>query len=148
MVRTVVIQLVLFLLPFLAYAIYRLIVSDAQAEGRKTWPITILFSLGLALTFSGWIATILLQDKTPRNVCWEPARNEGGVIIPARQVPCERDLSRVGAPASRDPGGNAPGASDPVGPLPGDEDPQLLTPEEGEPVLLPSEDDESAPGGG
>lgn len=138
MVRTVIIQLVLFILPFLAYAIYRLIVSDAQAEGRKTWPITILFSLGLVLTFGGWIATILLQDKTPRNVCWEPARNENGVIIPARQVPCERDLSRVGAPARRDP----------AGPLPGEEDPQLLAPEEGDPVPLPPEDDASTPGGG
>lgn len=148
MVRTVFIQLVLFLLPFTAYAIYRLIVSDAQADGRKTWPISILFGLGLALALAGWVVTIALQDKAPANMCWEPARNENGVIIPKRQVPCERDLSRVGIPASRDPGGEAQGASDPVPPLPGDADPQILTPEEGEPVLRESAEDDGIPGGG
>lgn len=106
MARTVVIQLILFLLPFLAYAVYRLLVTDAEAEGRKTWPINLLFGVGFVLALAGW-AFMASQETKERNLCVEPPRYENGVLIPQRMVPCERDLTRVGAPTTETPG-NAP----------------------------------------
>ena len=103
MARTVVIQLILFLLPFLAYAIYRLLVTDAEADGRKTWPINLLFGAGALLTLAGW-AFMASQETKERNLCIEPPRYENGVLIPQRTVPCERDLTRVGAPKTDTPG--------------------------------------------
>lgn len=98
MARTIVIQLTLFLLPFLGYAFYRLLLSDAEADGRKTWPISLLFGLGAALMLGGFAYLALTEERSP-NMCHEPARYENGEIIPARSFPCERDLTNVGAPA-------------------------------------------------
>lgn len=98
MARTIVIQLVLFLLPFLGYAFYRLLLSDAQSEGRKTWPISMLFGAGAALALAGFIYLALSEERSP-NMCHEPARYEDGELIPARSFPCERDMTTVGAPA-------------------------------------------------
>lgn len=115
LVRTVAIQLVLFLLPFVAYAIYRLLVTDAQSEGRKTWPINALFAIGAVLALSGW-TYLALNNGDSRGSCVEPARVEDGVIIPAKTVPCERDLRGVGRPNTDSPGRAAQGVSDPEGP--------------------------------
>lgn len=103
MARTVVIQLILFVLPFLAYAIYRLLVTDAEADGRKTWPINLLFGAGALLTLAGW-AFMASRETKERDLCIEPPRYEDGVLIPQRTVPCERDLTRVGAPKTDTPG--------------------------------------------
>lgn len=109
MARTIVIQLILFLLPFLGYAFYRMLLSDAQAEGRKTWPISALFGAGAVLAISGFVFLALNEERMP-DMCHQPARYENGELIPARSVPCERDMTKVGAPA-RDrtgPSQNAP----------------------------------------
>lgn len=98
MARTIVIQLILFLLPFLGYAFYRMLLSDAQAEGRKTWPISALFGAGAALAIAGFVILALNEERSP-NMCYEPARMEDGELIPARSFPCERDLTTVGAPS-------------------------------------------------
>ena len=110
MARTIVIQLVLFLLPFLGYAFYRLLLSDAQADGRKTWPIRVLFGAGAALAVTGFVYLALTEERSP-NMCHEPARYEDGELIPARSFPCERDLTTVGAPAG-DTSGPAESASE------------------------------------
>ena len=120
MVRTVVIQLILFLLPFLAYAIYRLLLTDAEEDGRKTWPINALFGAGAVLAVTGWVAMALNSPSNPE-LCYEPPRTENGVVIPARSYPCERDLSTVGIQAGSPPEG-AEGVSDPESPA--------LTPQE------------------
>ncbi|MEM1104967.1 MAG: hypothetical protein AAGH87_01145 [Pseudomonadota bacterium] len=98
MARTLVIQLTLFLLPFLGYAFYRLLLSDAQTDGRKTWPIRVLFASGAALMAAGFAYLALSEERSP-NLCHEPARYVDGVLVQARSVPCERDLTNVGAPA-------------------------------------------------
>lgn len=119
MVRTVVVQLILFLLPFLAYAIYRLLVTDAEQEGRKTWPISILFGAGAFLFVVGWAAMWFNDEKDP-NLCFEPGferdRFIDGELVPARQIPCERDFRNVGAPTT-----DAPSAPRPVVPETPDE---------------------------
>ncbi|MCI4644700.1 MAG: hypothetical protein MRY64_07960 [Hyphomonadaceae bacterium] len=114
MARTVVIQLILFLLPFLAYAIYRLLITDAEADGRPAWPIRVLFGVGAALTLAGW-AFKASQETKERDLCIEPPRYEDGVLIPQRTVPCERDLTRVGAPVTETPGEAAVEDTPPAG---------------------------------
>ena len=121
MARQIVISLVLFTLPFILYGIYRLLVTDAEVDGRKTWPINLLFGSGVVLAIAGYgvMLSIALTTERERDVCYEPARFEDGVLIPAKTVPCEKDLTGVGMPAREDPGGKAQGVSRPPEPAPG-----------------------------
>ena len=52
-------QLVLFTLPFILFGVYRLAIAEAEQEGRKPWPIRLLFGVGLALAGLG-VATLVL----------------------------------------------------------------------------------------
>lgn len=121
MARQFVISFVLFTLPFILYGIYRLLVTDAEVRGRKTWPLNLLFGSGIALAFVGYgvMLVMALTTERDRNTCYEPARFEDGVLIPARTVPCEKDLTGVGMPAREDPGGQASGVSGTPEPAPG-----------------------------
>lgn len=100
MAYRILIQLFFFLLPFLAYGLYRLLVADAEADGRKAWPVHVLFALGAALTAGVYVFFVVNEPKQ-RGLCYEPARFEDGELIPGRQVPCEQDVSRVGLPGER-----------------------------------------------
>ncbi|MEO0467111.1 MAG: hypothetical protein AAF216_11265 [Pseudomonadota bacterium] len=111
MVRTVIVQLILFLLPFLGYAIYRLLLSDAEADGRKTWPINALFGAGVVLALTGWTVKAL-TGPGDSELCYDPPRIVDGEVIPARSYPCDRDLSSVGIQTGNPPEG-AEGVSDP-----------------------------------
>ncbi len=105
MARQTIISILLFVLPFILYGIYRLLVSDAKHDGRKTWPINVLFGSGVALALLGYgvMLTHALTSERDRDVCYEAARFENGVLIPAREVPCTKDLSNVGKPADEIP---------------------------------------------
>lgn len=117
MAYRILLQVLIFLAPFLMYGLYRLLMADAQAEGRKTWPIRTLFGIGAVLTIAFWLFLVLREEKS-REICYEPERFVDGVLVPPRQVPCERDLTTLGEPLKEDPGGQASG----VGPdrRPGD----------------------------
>jgi hypothetical protein len=120
-------EIVLFALPFLAYGIWRLATHEAVEEGRKPWPITILFAAGAVLAVLAWVILVLV-DRGGSETCIQRAYYEDGRVIPAREVPCEKRRQDVGLPASRDPGGKASGlgGSDPAGPnvAPGPLDPE------------------------
>ncbi len=109
-------ELVLFLSPFAAFGIYRLARQEAIEEGRKPWPITILFGAGAVLAVLAWVVLILL-DRGSGETCIERARFENGRVIPAQEVPCPKDRSHLGEAASSDPGGraNGLGGADPAG---------------------------------
>lgn len=109
----IAIQLVFFLLPFIAFGLYVLATTDAEREGRRKWPIQALFLTGLALTTAVWFFKIFTENNE-RNLCIEPPRSENGQIIPARTYPCERDAN-FGAPTTDAPGTAASGVSDPKG---------------------------------
>lgn len=126
MTYRIVFQLVLFLLPFLAYGIWRLAKQEAIEEGRKPWPITILFATGAALAVLAWIVLVFV-DRGGKETCIQRAYFEDGRVVPAREVPCEKRRDDLGLPASRDPGSRAQGlgGADPAGPnvAPGPLDP-------------------------
>ncbi|GAB5457114.1 MAG: hypothetical protein Hens3KO_01440 [Henriciella sp.] len=117
MATRVVFQLVLFLLPFFLFGIYRIAIAEAKQDGRKPWPIKWLFGIGLVLAVGSWLAFIFL-DRGGRDECYRPARMENGVMIPGETYVCDRDLTQIGVPPTDDPGGVATGVGEanPAGP--------------------------------
>ncbi|KCZ90621.1 DUF6111 family protein [Hyphomonas johnsonii] len=102
-----------FSIPFVLFGIYLLATASAEEEGRRKWPIQILFLCGLGLATAAWLVLILMEKKE-RDVCHEPARFENGKIIPARDYPCEQNVKDVGVPLRRDPGVVPKGVEGPV----------------------------------
>jgi len=125
----IIFQIVLFLLPFFAYGVWRLARQEAIEEGRKPWPITILFATGAGLAVLAWIVLIFV-DRGGRDMCIQRSYTdpETGRIVAAQEVPCEKRRDELGLPASRDPGSRAPGlgGTDPARP---NEPPGPLDPE-------------------
>jgi hypothetical protein len=107
-----VFELFIFSIPFLVFGLYVLVTTNAEVEGRRKWPIQILFLMGLVLATAVWFILILLEKKE-RDVCHEPARFENGEIIPARDYQCEQNVRDVGVPLNRDPGVVPQGADGP-----------------------------------
>ncbi len=104
MATRIVFQLVFFLLPFIAFGLYRMAIAEAVQEGRKPWPIRGLFGLGLALAVGSWLVLILM-DRTAGTYCYTPSQLVDGRIVPGERYACERDLTQIGVPRSTDPGG-------------------------------------------
>ncbi|MEM8616356.1 MAG: hypothetical protein AAGF20_05415 [Pseudomonadota bacterium] len=108
----VLLQLALFALPFILFGLYRLAVMEAEVEGRKPWPLRVLFGAGLVLAVGSWMAFIVLEDST-RDRCYEPQRLVDGEIVGGTYYDCQKDIANSGVPNSRDPGGSATGVGDP-----------------------------------
>lgn len=112
MATRIAFQLVLFILPFIMFGLYRLAIRQAKEEGRKPWPIRLLFGIGLILAVGVWLVFIFI-DRGGRNECYRPAQIVDGVLVPGETYPCEKDLSGAGDPLTNDPGGKATGVGDP-----------------------------------
>ncbi|MEM9939722.1 MAG: DUF6111 family protein [Pseudomonadota bacterium] len=112
MATRILVQLILFLLPFALFGLYRMALVEAQEEGRKAWPIRWLFGIGLVLAIGSWIILIFL-NQGGREECYRESRMENGVIVPGESYPCDKDFSTIGIPNSDDPGGQAEGIGDP-----------------------------------
>lgn len=112
MAGRLVFEIFIFAMPFMLFGLYVLATASAEQEGKRKWPIQILFLTGMALATIAWFVMIALEKKE-RNVCHEPARFENGVVIPARDYPCEQNVRDVGVPLSKDPGNVAQGADGP-----------------------------------
>jgi|TARA_X000001316_G_scaffold12013_1_gene5273 hypothetical protein len=108
----IVFELFIFSIPFIVFGLYLLATSNAQQEGKRKWPINILFLCGIGLATVAWFVLILLEPKE-RDICHEPARLENGKLIPARDYPCEHDVRNVGIPLERDGVRSARGATGP-----------------------------------
>ncbi|MEM9054940.1 MAG: hypothetical protein AAGB16_06405 [Pseudomonadota bacterium] len=110
MAPRVLFQLVFFLLPFILFGLYRLAVAEAEQDGRKPWPIRVLFGIGLALAVGSWLLFIFLDrgggDQCYRAAYVDPETRE---FVEGSYYPCERDVTGIGIPRSEDPGGQAEG---------------------------------------
>lgn len=111
MAPRILFQLVLFLLPFILFGVYRLAITEAEQEGRKPWPIRVLFGVGLALAVGSWIVFIIL-DRGGREECYRPTQMVDGVLVPGERYPCEKALTDIGIPKTEDPGGQAEGVGE------------------------------------
>jgi hypothetical protein len=107
-------EVFIFSIPFILFGLYVLATASAEAEGKRKWPIQILFLSGMALATITWFVLIALEKKE-RDVCHEPARFENGIIVPARDYPCEQNVRDVGVPLKKDPGVVPQGAKGPAG---------------------------------
>lgn len=112
MAGRIVFELFIFSIPFLVFGLYLLATSNAEQEGKRKWPINILFLCGIGLATVAWFILILMEPKE-RDICHEPARMENGKLIPARDYPCEHDVTNVGVPRERDSVRSARGATGP-----------------------------------
>lgn len=110
-------ELIIFLSPFAAFGLWRLATQEAIEEGRKPWPIAVLFGVGAFLAIGAWVVLILL-DRGGREICYERRQLVDGVMVGGEEVPCEKLKNDLGRAASRDPGGKASGlgGEDPAGP--------------------------------
>jgi hypothetical protein len=106
----VLFQLVFFLLPFILFGLYRLAIAEAEQEGRKPWPIRVLFGIGLVLAVGSWLVFIFL-DRGGGDQCYRASYidQETGEFVEGSYYPCDRDVSGIGIPRSEDPGGQAEG---------------------------------------
>ncbi|MEO1553904.1 MAG: hypothetical protein AAFR82_08195 [Pseudomonadota bacterium] len=84
----ILLQMVLFFLPFILFGIYRIAVAEAEQEGRKPWPIRALFGAGLGLALGGWLVLITL-DRLGGEPCYKPSEIVDGRMIPAQKIPCD-----------------------------------------------------------
>ncbi|MEO0883585.1 MAG: DUF6111 family protein [Pseudomonadota bacterium] len=97
MPRILLLEIAIFLSPFMAYGLYQLALRDAAAEGRKAWPITALFGIGLTLAAGTWLYLILREDRD-RNICREAPSfdSETQELIPGREYECDADIETIG----------------------------------------------------
>lgn len=100
MQRYVFIQLLFFLLPFVAFGLWRFATRNIREE-KKAWPLNMLFVSGIGLGIAAWIVLIVNEPKLEREMCVEPAKVVDGELVPARQVPCS-ELEVIETDASGD----------------------------------------------
>lgn len=112
MAPRVLLQFFFFLLPFILFGLYRLAIVEAEQEGRKPWPIRVLFGIGLALGVGSWLLFIFL-GAGERETCYRESRFVNGEMVRGEEYPCEKDLTRAGKPLNDDPGGVARGVGNP-----------------------------------
>jgi hypothetical protein len=94
------IELLIFSLPFLIFGTYLLATRSAEDAGRRKWPVQLLFAIGIGLATIAWFVMIALEPRD-RGMCLEPERVENGIVIPARSYPCEHRPEDVGIPRPR-----------------------------------------------
>ncbi len=97
MTTRILLQLFFFLMPFIAYGVFRWSTRNVR-DWKKSWPLQLLFVLGLLLALASWLVAIALQPEQKRDICIEPPRFENGVLVPAREVACKQDVANSGQP--------------------------------------------------
>jgi len=102
MPRLVLFEISMLLLPFILFGIYRIAVKDAQIEGRKAWPINLLFGIGVLLAVVAWLFLILREDRDS-TICTGPSSFDPvtGEVVPGEEYQCDLGLPPRGAPAGQ-----------------------------------------------
>jgi hypothetical protein len=85
MARTILTELLLFLVPFAVYAVV-LYASSRDARQREHWPARTVASLAIAgfVLVIGGLLYFAHFDRAPTTGVYEPARYEDGKLIPGR----------------------------------------------------------------
>ncbi|MBI1359429.1 MAG: hypothetical protein GC155_04000 [Alphaproteobacteria bacterium] len=86
MTRRILVELVLFLLPFAVFYVYRAASRDLSVRDR--WPLTALIIAGAVFAIAALVAGPLLAPSQ-KGKCYLAARYENGVTIPAKEVDCK-----------------------------------------------------------
>ncbi len=113
MAGRILFELLIFATPFMVFGLYLLATATAEQEGRRKWPINLLFIIGLALAVAAYFVLAFLEDRSS-DMCRKPTTYVDGKLVPGELYPCEHDLQNAGRPLSDDPGG----AAEPAGETP------------------------------
>ena len=105
MLSRFLIQLGVFLIPILIYALYRWGTKDLEKEGT-VWPIQLLIITGALLSFGVFIATALFQPQV-RGACYYPPAYIDGQLREAYTTAPNEDGTCPGG-ATRTAPGEAP----------------------------------------
>ena len=119
MAGRILFELFFFSIPFVVFGLYLLATATAEQEGRRKWPINVLFLIGLGLAVVGFFLMAFLDKREPE-MCQKPTRYVDGKLVPGEFYPCPHDLKDIGRPGSADPGGRVELPTDGAG-QPGDE---------------------------
>jgi hypothetical protein len=98
-------ELFFFSIPFLVFGLYLLATATAEQEGRRKWPINVLFLAGLGFAVVAFFVMAFFDKRTPE-LCQKPTRYVDGKLVPGEVYPCPHDLKDAGRPGSDDPGGS------------------------------------------
>jgi hypothetical protein len=108
MTQRILVELLLFLVPFAVFLIYRAASRDLRIRDR--WPLTRLVVIGAIIAILGLIIPPLLEPRET-DKCFDPTRlTADGEVVPPREIPCVDTTL---------PGGNTPApppAQTPVAP--------------------------------
>lgn len=88
MIRPVLTEVAIFLIPFAAYAVY-LMASRAGVLDKSSWPAHVLGKLALGSLLLTILSLVLLAhfSGAPPNSTYVPAHIENGKLIPGREIP-------------------------------------------------------------
>lgn len=89
MIPRILLELFIISTPFIVFGLYRAAISDAEVEGRKAWPIKMLFGIGVGLAVLAWFLLLIRDDRSPE-MCQGPSRLDpvSGKIIPGERYEC------------------------------------------------------------
>jgi hypothetical protein len=81
MIRRLVYEVLLFLLPFALYAVYLRLTRDESQTRTRTHPWTVLFVSGLVLVAAS-LVILGLTEGAGRQGVYVPAHVENGTVVP------------------------------------------------------------------
>jgi len=85
MMRTVVLRVLLFLLPFALFGLYAWLLGQ-RGSSRPTTPWTLLFVIGLGLVVASFVIVGLTEGETTKGV-YVPPHTVDGHIVPGHVEP-------------------------------------------------------------
>ena len=88
MIRRILIEVLLFLLPFALYGIYWQLIGRGKDEEGRRHPWAMLFIIGLVLVIISFFVWAV-SEGDPREGVYVPPHVEDGRIVPGRVVPAE-----------------------------------------------------------
>ena len=86
MTQRILVEILLFLIPFAVFLVYRAASRDLKIKDR--WPLTRLVIIGAAIAVLGLVIPPLLEPREA-DKCFDPVRYDSkGDVVPPKEIPC------------------------------------------------------------
>ncbi len=86
MTQRILVEILLFLIPFAVFLVYRAASRDLKIKDR--WPLTRLVVIGAVIAVLGLVIPPLLEPREA-DKCFDPVRYDGeGRVLPPKEIPC------------------------------------------------------------